>query len=535
LPKCLDFNLNPSIAMKNLTEYLLFVLITFFSGLSIVSCTSVSDQKGAAYAQEANYIPMEMILRSQEKDADNKWQVKQETQHWNPGQTAIIITDMWDEHWCESATQRVGELAPHMNEVVSEARKLGVTIIHAPSGTMDTYADYPQRKKAQELAHHPAPEGFQIENWCYLDPEMEDALPIDDTDGGCDKPCADGQPCKERTAWTSQISVLEIQDGDYITDRGQEVYNLIMEKGIENIIVMGVHINMCILGRPFAIRQLSNLKKNVVLMRDMTDAMYNPASEPYVTHFRGTELVTEHIERYWAPTVLSTDITGKKAFRFSEDDRVHIAMLIAENEYDARKTLPEFAAKQLTKGGHYAFNIIEQSEGDTVDAVRQIQDADLLWIYVRRRHLPEYQLAYIRQHIAAGKPVLAMRTSSHAFETWKEFDAEILGGNYHNHHPQGPDTWAIPINTQLNHPILEGLGDKPFEVISSLYKTKPLAADVQPLIMGRYQDQEEEPIAWIRKVGNAKIFYTSLGHRNDFDIPQVNKMILNAMEWLTER
>jgi len=520
--------------MKCLTEYLPFVLFMLFSATLMLSCGGSSEHP-ATRSLESEVSSLEMILRSQVKNNQNTWEVKQETQHWDPAETAIIITDMWDEHWCESATQRVGELAPHMNEVIREARKRGITIIHAPSGTMDAYADYPQRIKAKEVPFHQAPDGFEIENWCYLDPAMEDSLPIDDTDGGCDKPCANGEPCKERTAWSSQISILEIHEEDYISDRGQEIYNLIMEQGLENIIVMGVHINMCILGRPFAIRQLSNLKKNVVLMRDMTDAMYNPAREPYVTHFRGTELVTEHIERYWAPTVLSSDITGKPAFRFSEDNRTHVAMLIAEKEYDARKSLPAFAAKYLTEGGHFAFNVIEQSDGDTIDAIRQIQDADLLWLYVRRRHMPAYQLEYIRQHIAAGKPVFAMRTSSHAFETWKEFDAEILGGNYHNHHPQGPDTWAIPIPEQLNHPVLSGLGDKPFEVVSSLYKTKPLAADAQPLLMGRFQDQEEEPVAWIRNVGDARIFYTSLGHPEDFDIPQVTRLLTNALDWLVEK
>jgi type 1 glutamine amidotransferase len=232
--------------------------------------------------------------------------------------------------------------------------------------------------------------------------------------------------------------------------------------------------------------------------------------------------------------VLSSDITGKPAFRFAEDERVHIAMLIAENEYNAKETLPRFASEHLTKGGRFAFNIIEQSQGDTVDAIRQIQDADLLWIYVRRRHIPDYQLAYIKQHLDAGKPVLAMRTSSHAFETWKEFDAEILGGNYHNHHPEGPDTWAVPIASESVHPILTGIENKPFEVGSSLYKTKPLALDAQPLLMGRYQQEEEEPVAWTRKVGESKIFYTSLGHPKDFEIPQVNTLLLNAIEWLTE-
>ena len=84
---------------------------------------------------------------------------------------------------------------------------------------------------------------------------------------------------------------------------------------------MGVHINMCVLDRPFAIRRMLSLGKNVLLMRDMTDTMYNPHMRPFVSHFRGTELVVEHIERYLCPTITSTDLTGKPAFRFEGDLR----------------------------------------------------------------------------------------------------------------------------------------------------------------------------------------------------------------------
>lgn len=300
-------------------KYNFISLFSLVAGILLCGCGGKnSKQEGEALLSTTKH-GLEMNLRDRIKTADNVWQVKEEKQQWDPARTAIIITDMWDRHWCESATARVGELAPLMNEVVSKARGRGVTIIHAPSGTMDYYGAYPQRQKAGELPFHAAPEGFAIDNWCYLDPEMEEALPIDDTDGGCDKPCANGEPCKEHTAWSKQIDVLDIHEEDYITDQGQEVYNLITEHGIDNIIVMGVHTNMCILGRPFAIRQLSNLGKNVVLMRDMTDSMYNPESEPYVSHFKGTELVVEHIEKFWAPTVLSSDITGGSAFVFSEN------------------------------------------------------------------------------------------------------------------------------------------------------------------------------------------------------------------------
>jgi hypothetical protein len=74
---------------------------------------------------------------------------------------------------------------------------------------------------------------------------------------------------------------------------------------------MGVHTNMCVLGRPFGIRQQVRLGMNVALARDLTDAMYDPRQRPHVPHDRGTELVVEHIERYWCPSVLGQDLMGK--------------------------------------------------------------------------------------------------------------------------------------------------------------------------------------------------------------------------------
>lgn len=299
----------------------LWLLFGLFVGFVVYRLTNDAVEE----VTEIQFLPvgdLEVNLRKQAKGTDGSWQTAVMSSRWNPAQTAIIVVDMWDAHWCESATQRVVELAPRMNEVLIRAREKGITIVHAPSGTMDYYKDSPQRKNAVSLPHHEAPAGFPINDWCYLDPNAENPLPIDDTDGGCDKPCADGKPCVERTAWTRQTPLLDIHDGDYITDKGQEVFNLLTEKGIDNVIIMGVHTNMCILGRPFAIRQLANLGKNVVLMRDMTDSMYNPERHPNVSHFEGTDLVVDHVEKFWGPTMLSTDITGKPAFVFAEDTRV---------------------------------------------------------------------------------------------------------------------------------------------------------------------------------------------------------------------
>jgi len=69
-----------------------------------------------------------------------------------------------------------------------------------------------------------------------------------------------------------------------------------------------VHTNMCILNRSFAIKQMAKWGVRCVLVRDLTDSMYNPKDRPFVPHDQGTELVIEHIEKYWAPSVLSSEL-----------------------------------------------------------------------------------------------------------------------------------------------------------------------------------------------------------------------------------
>ena len=224
---------------------------------------------------------------------------------------------MWDDHWCKSAARRVGEMAGPLNEMLKEARTRGAFIIHAPSTTTGFYKDTPQRQRAQQAPYAPTPVPLATSPrwgtaWYWPDAKREAVLPIDDSDMGCD--CE--VKCEIRDAWKRQTAAIEIAEADAITDDGQEVWNLLASRGIDNVILCGVHLNMCVLGRPFAIRQMTALGKNVALMRDMTDTMYNPERPPGVSHFAGTDLVVEHVERYWCPTFTSSDITGKHAFRF---------------------------------------------------------------------------------------------------------------------------------------------------------------------------------------------------------------------------
>ena len=115
---------------------------------------------------------------------------------------------------------------------------------------------------------------------------------------------------KDKLAVSSAVrSGVRIGSYDGISDNGEEVFNFCEQEGIKNIAIMGVHTNMCVLGRSFGIRQMVRLGKNVVLARDLTDAMYDPRQPPHVSHARGTELVIEHVEKYWCPSVLGADLT----------------------------------------------------------------------------------------------------------------------------------------------------------------------------------------------------------------------------------
>ena len=206
---------------------------------------------------------------------------------------------MWDKHWCKGATGRVGGLVEKMNPVVATAREHGVTIIHAPSDTMSFYADHPSRLKMLALA--PVKPSMAL---TLSAPE----IPVDSSDGGCDTP---GDT--EHRAWTSEHPGLTIDARDYISDDGAEIYSLLKARGIGTLLVMGVHTNMCILNRSFAIKQMTKWGMRCILVRDLTDAMYDPQDRPFVSHREGTELVIQHIEKYWAPSLLSTQLVAALA------------------------------------------------------------------------------------------------------------------------------------------------------------------------------------------------------------------------------
>ncbi|MFI5456398.1 MAG: PVC-type heme-binding CxxCH protein [Isosphaerales bacterium] len=515
----------------------------FWIGAVSLALVAQAQEKPQGKARE----PLLLHARVREPAADAKGKaaapfvVKDKILQWNSTQTAIIICDMWNQHWCQGATRRVAELAPVMNRAIAAARARGVLIIHAPSSCMDAYKNHPARNRAQN-----APKATNlpehIGEWCNKIPAEEKGIyPIDQSDGGCD----DGPQCPQGSPWKSQIAAIEIRDEDAISDSGAEIWNLLESRGITNVMLMGVHTNMCVLGRPFGLRQMASHGKNVVLVRDLTDTMYNSRTWPYVSHFEGTNRIVEHIEKYVAATITSTDLTGGPAFRFQPDDRPRAVFLIGEDEYKTEATLPAFATKELEPLGiRCTFAIADPKTPHDFPGALALADADLLVLSVRRRAPTAEQMAIIRKYVDAGKPLVGIRTACHAFDArgkapaghveWKSFDPDVLGGHYTNHYPNDRHPVISPGSGDQTHPIVREV-ETPFTSEGSLYKTGPLAAKARALLWGTIPGQPPEPVAWVNRNGSSRVFYTSLGHPADFANPSFRRLLRNAVFWALDR
>ncbi|NKB66341.1 MAG: isochorismatase family protein [Candidatus Latescibacteria bacterium] len=234
----------------------------------------------------------------QDEGGHNHWRQVTQRREWPCQQTALLLCDVWDRHWSRGANERVGAMVGRMDQLTRALRERGVHIIHAPSDTMEFYEGTPARQRVLEAPAVESP--AQIER---PDPPQ----PIDASDHGSDTP--GDEPHK---AWHRQHPGIFIdQQRDGIGDNGGQVYNFMAQRGVGHMLIMGVHTNMCVLERSFAIKQMVKWGVEIALVRDLTDTMYNPASPPYVSHEEGTRLVIEYIEKFWCPTLTSRAILGE--------------------------------------------------------------------------------------------------------------------------------------------------------------------------------------------------------------------------------
>jgi putative membrane-bound dehydrogenase-like protein len=212
---------------------------------------------------------------------------------------------------------------------------------------------------------------------------------------------------------------------------------------------------------------------------------------------------------------------------------LNVCLVSGALEYNSDESL---AALQKYLEQHYNVKCSRafRKADDDLPGLENLETCDVMLLFTRRLTIRGEQLERIKKYCQSGKPIVAVRTASHAFQNWLALDHEVLGGNYQNHYGAGPPTQVHIVTAAASHPILASV--KPFESPGSLYRNSGLAKDVHVLLEGTSAGHTE-PVAWTRLHNGGRVFYTSLGHPDDFKNENFLRLLTNALFWTsgTER
>jgi len=206
-----------------------------------------------------------------------------------------------------------------------------------------------------------------------------------------------------------------------------------------------------------------------------------------------------------------------------------ICLLSASEEYDSEKSLSDFQGFLESTYQVVCRRAFGKDKGGGLPGLEALTNTDLMIVFTRRVQLPPLQLEQIHKFISSGRPIIGLRTASHAFANYPEFDLDILGGGYKGHYTNSQAEVRL-VAGQAQHPVLAGV--TPF-TSRKLYKNPALAAGVTVLLEGLVPGHRE-PVAWARESGGRRVFYTSLGTQEDFKEESFRRLLLNAVFWTTK-
>jgi nicotinamidase-related amidase/type 1 glutamine amidotransferase len=464
-----------------------------------------------------------------------------------PAKTAIVVIDMWNRHWCRTYTQRVANLVPRMNRTLDAARSLGIQVVFAPSDVVDFYKDYPQRRAMRAIGNRPLP------------PKTAFQPPAQPTGRDCCE-CGPTQPCKTNSFghWSRQHAELKIVEGDLIGNCNdqRELLNFCQARTVDTLIYAGVASNMCVLNRQFGMINIMQYGPKMIFISDLVQAItangLNPAAKTPDWNFtpaKGSALIQRYLERHIAPSLESRQLIAAAGMdRFSGDKRPHVVFVMAEQEYKSEETLPAFAKAYIEEDFRCTFLFAKANEGpgrNDVPGLDALYDADLLVLSMRRRALPVTQMDHLERYIRSGKPIVAIRVSIVPFQVtpenrpqghvlWRDFDRQVLGCQYAGYdsgsRETGCNVWIV--EEAKRHPILHNVDPNGFHSKSWLYKLNPLAETTTSLLHGRWsQEHLSEPIAFTNSHNGGRVFFTSLGHADDFANESFCRLLVNAIAW----
>ncbi len=260
----------------------------------------------------------------------------------------------------------------------------------------------------------------------------------------------------------------------------------------------------------------------------------------------------------------------------------HVVLVAGDDEYHSEEALPQLARILAVRHGFLATVLFTLSPGDgTIDRHAQnlpgleaLEKADLLIMFLRFRNLPDEQMKPLVDYIESGRPIIALRTSTHAFripagstyarysfdsrlEGWEGgFGRRVLGETWINHHGQHSkqSTRAVTVKEAAGSPILRGIPDRDIWVPTNVYRVRlPLPADCTPLLLGEVvagmarsdpaatgpSNDPMMPVAWTRSYRGesgktARVFVTTMGAADDLESEGFRRLLVNAAYWAVE-
>ena len=242
----------------------------------------------------------------------------------------------------------------------------------------------------------------------------------------------------------------------------------------------------------------------------------------------------------------------------------HVVFVTGDEEYRSEESMPMIAR---ILHHHYGMRVticyaVDPQTGsinpdylEGIEGLEALEEADLAVFFIRFRQLPEDQLQRIFDYVNSGRPMVGLRTSTHAFRylqddprsRWNDaFGTDVFGQKWithHGHHGTRPLTAVSVIQGKQDHPILRGV--TPFQAYSWLYHVDGgehlLQGDCDPLLSGHslksnhLEELErfplDNPVAWTKSYQGAKVFFTTLGHPYDFLEPAMRKLLVNSILW----
>jgi putative membrane-bound dehydrogenase-like protein len=206
-----------------------------------------------------------------------------------------------------------------------------------------------------------------------------------------------------------------------------------------------------------------------------------------------------------------------------------VCLVSGSEEYKSDESLSAFQEYVEKNYPIRCSRVFRKTDSD-LPGLENLDQCDVAMFFTRRLKITGEQLERVKKYCSSGKPLVAVRTASHGFQNWLDFDHDVLGGNYRNHYGAGAKTQISIVDK--SHPILTGV--LAFESVATLYRNTGLAADTKVLLTGKAAGHTE-PVAWTRMNRGGRIFYTSLGHPEDFKNESFRQMLVNALYWTTKR